>query len=781
MEGSNSPNGERNDDWQGFLRGVIGRLLAALLATGGALAFIAAVGGAIVWTRFRAAELPADQALDALRQGELIATGATTLALFGVLGVLAAAGVYLIDHDDQDDHDDQPSRGLSRGLLLLVAAEATVLSALLVDEKGWARFAITLEVIIILLLLCLAMTRVPTRWAYMVKGGVKEIPPKDGQDAQDSAQAPPPIAASGEVCRVEPTKPIVAISGAMQLFIVLVILVTLFAVGLSALLGVLDSLWAPIALACLSLVVLIPGAFFFARWLVDEEKRPSPSSLRLSREGWVVLILISVAVTVVPALVMWEWWLGIGIATAVALCGLAWLAASRTNERSYWYAVIVFASVPFLGAAAGIVRNADDPQVQPMALIRKADGPGEAIQGIYVAETKDRIYFASVATDGCSGDVVPGSGRMLSIPTSEVAAMALGPRQSVEEAGEKALEMSFALAPDSADATATGQQPEVIGDVPDEQATDSDASQGDGERRLEDPGPALRREFTDNQELDEDSARVGDSVTLEGEDFEDDPDGRTIRIGDVEARLDRDKEDDGWSDDAIRFNVPGRAKSGPVTLECKPLAGQLALRVKRKPHARLALRMSADSQRVVFDSSRSRDRGGEIVARGWELDGSSGRGTTVPRDVPTAFDPYEVTLEIEDDDGEKDLVAVAIWRLPLQDGEENPRRDQAIDAIRSRVEGGKSLQVVVDGHASTPDGLSTSAVTFSQGLVADVESDLLEGAPPGFPRPLTRAFGAGCSTGLVADSDVSVGRIDVFVLPVDAKVVPPPGCERRIE
>lgn len=180
MEGGDGARA--NEDWQSFLSCVLGRIGVGVLAVGGALAFVAAVGGAIAWTRFRAVELPADQALDKLPQGELVATGAVTLALYGVLGVLATVAVYLIDGptsptDGTPAPDDEPaeradaaekekpqqqnrrSRGRSRGLLVLVAVETIVVAALLIPERGWERFAICVELVAAILLYCLLITR----------------------------------------------------------------------------------------------------------------------------------------------------------------------------------------------------------------------------------------------------------------------------------------------------------------------------------------------------------------------------------------------------------------------------------------------------------------------------------------------------------------------------------------------------------------------------------------------------------------------------------------------
>ncbi len=92
----------------------------------------------------------------------------------------------------------------------------------------------------------------------------------------------------------------------------------------------------------------------------------------------------------------------------------------------------MFISVPLFGTVMLMASNADEPQVQPMALIRSTDGPEEAIQGLYVTEGDERVYFANVATEGCENEVTPNSGRLLWVPKKEVVAMAIGPLQGVK-------------------------------------------------------------------------------------------------------------------------------------------------------------------------------------------------------------------------------------------------------------------------------------------------------------------------------------------------------------
>jgi hypothetical protein len=48
-----------------------------LISTGGFVGFIAFVGGAMTYARFATADLPAEQAIGAMPEGALLASGAT--------------------------------------------------------------------------------------------------------------------------------------------------------------------------------------------------------------------------------------------------------------------------------------------------------------------------------------------------------------------------------------------------------------------------------------------------------------------------------------------------------------------------------------------------------------------------------------------------------------------------------------------------------------------------------------------------------------------------------
>lgn len=69
----------------------------AIAGAVGFVGFVALIGGAIEWTRFWAAELPADQAVGAIPETELVTVGAVSTILFTLLGLAAVLLVYLLD------------------------------------------------------------------------------------------------------------------------------------------------------------------------------------------------------------------------------------------------------------------------------------------------------------------------------------------------------------------------------------------------------------------------------------------------------------------------------------------------------------------------------------------------------------------------------------------------------------------------------------------------------------------------------------------------------------
>jgi hypothetical protein len=396
-----------------WLRGSPRAVLAALFAAGSLVTFVAAAGGAITWIRFYAASLPADQALAVVPRGQLIASGAVLLAVFLLLGIFAVIGVYMFDSDGY------PRLGMLRGLLALITTECMVVVALATSIDEERRVVAAEGLLLYALVLLLVM-----RWRDEVRYG------KDGE--------PPGKRVLWGVCTL--------------------VGVTYCGVGI---------VWLQAEdwriAACFVAAAIVVVWFLLTRlWVVhgfvkpppdDERNRQpdSPQQAKSRRKGKLLFMFLTGLSFTIASLVMNEVWVAVTLAAVIALGVVSWRVAARTDYDFFVSGVAVFASVPLIGAVAGITRNLDDPQLQPVALLRVDAGREriEALQGIFVTETDDRIYFAKVATEGCTRELDDGSGWLLWVPRDEVAAMSLGPPQSVEDAGVRAQEMYDALSRDA--------------------------------------------------------------------------------------------------------------------------------------------------------------------------------------------------------------------------------------------------------------------------------------------------------------------------------------------
>lgn len=487
----------------GLLGSAVKAALPIVVSAVVSVGFVAFAGKAILWTRFKALQVPADQVVKVVPQSEAIATGASLLLIFGLLGVLAAVAIYLVDRGGR------ATPGMSRGLLAVFAAEALV-AIWLADGKSAESRVIASE----LVLLALGVIF----WSTFVRGLVKRevpVPGRRGDRIREEAkvrafyQEPKDgTPTSG----IEPMGAVAAVAIALALggFVFLIFLI-FGASGQVALIAGLPSLAAGLVGAILfhlsrcdrgrlererkeavearerkekedgkkrakkerkkaekrlrreadlraELALrsglrrrrLKPdrgGPLLPAETKDEPDGGTRPPGVRFVWRGLALAIAMVLVIVAIPPLILHEWWLAVALGSIAVLGAGLWRISRFGITRFVWYGLAVFISVPLFGTVLLIARNVDEPQVQPLALIRTTDGPDEAIQGLYVTETGKRVYFANVATEGCEEDVVRDSGRLLSVPKDEVVAMEIGPLQSVRQAGRSALEMSYDLTP----------------------------------------------------------------------------------------------------------------------------------------------------------------------------------------------------------------------------------------------------------------------------------------------------------------------------------------------
>jgi hypothetical protein len=106
------------------------KALASLVSVATLLGLVTATGGAIVWLRFSAAELPAEHILRLTPKDDLVGVGGIALGLFAIAGAAAVVIAYLLDHGGSTSF---------RTILVLVtlAAAGMVYATYRLDRSAW--------------------------------------------------------------------------------------------------------------------------------------------------------------------------------------------------------------------------------------------------------------------------------------------------------------------------------------------------------------------------------------------------------------------------------------------------------------------------------------------------------------------------------------------------------------------------------------------------------------------------------------------------------------------
>ncbi len=812
--------------WTALLKELGQKALTALFAVGGLAAFAAFAGSIVLWTRFDALQLPANQIVEVVPRAEAITTGTTILLLFGFCGVVAALASYLIDRGGR------ATPGMSRGVVAIVAAEA-IMALWLTTGTDTLDRAIATEIVL--------LSFGAIVWATYVGGLVnlkrsddEEIPDLLGdEDTQDFKPTAFRDRRDGWTGGLKKTAIACGVAlGAGVRGWLIAFCVSGGEWGRGWFWGL-----ATLGLALAAAVVIYWLHFVYAGSTggrtkregedaerradlgtqekeetdrkeeqkqleedADRERRPAriagvvawlkatwergerdrsltislgapdadpvpphrkkaakkkspggsrskPPAAELAPNGLVVIVPLALAAVVSPALILDERWLVITLA-AIVFVGLGlWRIADLSSGAFIWYGVAVFLSVPLVATVALATRNIDDPQAQPVAIIRNGDGPAEALQGLYVTETDKRVYFANVATQGCEKKIVGDSGRLLWVPKDDVVAMAIGPEQDIDKAARASLEMAYALTPDietSGGATISVSGEDGTGAA---KAADGGDMKGEAEAlgdRLLAADPAIRPKFGRGLRLEPEIASPGDRVKLFVSSPEYDglrglPKGRTLRLNGVKLPILHDKkakEEDKIDmmerkvslrelrEEKLEFEVPGKATSGIVTVECTQLARQPYLAIPQKPKARIAVKMQAGSRGVRFDSSGSVNTAGKDMGltRRWTVAGlRMGHETSLTVTLPPRLAPYHVRLDVTDSEGGEDHVDLRLLRLPqsrfpfgadrLVDTKPMNRVREALRSTRSTRSGKRARRRRTSRSTATPTRSTPTAST----------------------------------------------------------------------
>lgn len=568
--GAPAPPEQGNSQWAPILQDLGRRLLPVVVSTGSLLTFVAFAGSVIVWTRLNAVEVAPDQAITAFPRGELVSIGASLLLLYGFFGALAVLGAFLIDRGGR------PTPGMAVGLLALVAVEG--LGAIFLASGSPLEEAAAAAVLFVFpVAFALWVTRLGRFSQLKDELHVRAMEMR-GPLPLETGLRPQHSRPASEQTRTGRT---LSIALAALILAMIAIQVDASDGALLGLVGGLGVLYLLAVFKCLREDARLASSgrkadreseeqetaelaereeAWAKRWARSSDPnelrawqegegraiqdvrlaRRRPYRLYLNRPGMALVAVALIAAAALPAWRLEEPWLGGALAAAGFIAMWLWRMAIFTRDKVMWFGLAVFLSVPLFGTFMAMARNLDDPQIQPVALIRSTDRPDEAIHGLYVTEAKERVYFASAATEGCTGSLRENSGRLLWVPRDEVVAMSIGPLQSVGDAAKSSLEMAFALTPavetpagDSVSLT-PGEARSEEGDLGEEAPLTV--------QRLENVGPAVRPTFGRGLGLESENARPEDVVTLTmstpiEDGFGTHRDGRSLRVGGTPAKI----------------------------------------------------------------------------------------------------------------------------------------------------------------------------------------------------------------------------------------------------
>lgn len=407
-------------------------IAAGILVLLGAMLVLSGLAGrTILWLRFWSAHLPADQSVRAASEGELVSTGAAALAVFGGLGLLAAALAWLLDAKGRE------VRATRRGLVAIGLAE--ILAAIWIgDFRSDQQTKLFVGVVAAALLLHYLVDRVlewrraqRTQWS------------REGGTASPLQRAWNDFKARGKVFRNRDE------SWLRRLWKLLPFALLGIALWLST--------WTDGTDRQLVLIAYVAAAMFFAlpggiaapgvRWRGYDKAALTLPRIALALVGFALVLIF---------LVREEPWLA-GVASVAVLLGLLCLAvAAASGERFGPYGLAVLVSVPLFAGAATFLHGLDSPELQPVAAILS---DGEAICGAYVGESEGQLWLARLVLDDDAGNHRPQRGSIEPIEVDGVASRSLGPLEPVDLVDLRARQLRDDLLEESGDTDAVKRTP----------------------------------------------------------------------------------------------------------------------------------------------------------------------------------------------------------------------------------------------------------------------------------------------------------------------------------
>jgi hypothetical protein len=444
----------------------------AVLSGLGLSGFVSILGAAVLWSQFNTAGLPASEAVADQPTGALIVTGAASLALYLVLGLVAVLTVYLLQGVVLSDVLERSSSADPVGRLKREACLTRSRIAELEHDLAEARKASTAE------REALAQLR---NDAGAAAAALKDAEGPDGDpvalahlrsEEADSgaaaAEAEAEASLDGGNARIkriqkelrEQTARSDELAG--SLFKARSLSLTIRHYGNGSALLVLVALELAVVVARTTASWWEKGALWAVLlMLVLVAIRTAGRAARLddwarSRRTLPWLLPAVASVSIAAAALVDPWTLA--PVAASLLLAVACFAVGRLHPRRFfWLGISTFASVALFGAVLTYSRDVNAPSAQAAAVLLKN---GCAVQGLWIGESSKRVFLARVEPEGKP----PGEGRIFSLESSEVISESIGKLRRVPYANRQAAALRWELSSTqsesvltTANCTATGQ------------------------------------------------------------------------------------------------------------------------------------------------------------------------------------------------------------------------------------------------------------------------------------------------------------------------------------
>jgi ABC-type multidrug transport system fused ATPase/permease subunit len=409
--------------------------------------FVALVGAAIVWVRFDAAHLPATQAMLALPRQELVAIGALALGTFVIGAVVAVLLVYLLD--SKGDATEYTARGL-----VAVAVAEMLPTFFFIGHHSVGTYLLLAAWLVVIGIIAAFVVSSAMRNFFSrsrlkraSEAAIKAHKVLDAaEDAYDGARCATEEVEDNDLKKVQGEAK-AALCAANQAYARSIEEWNKRADQVKehraqARIDEMNKAKGQVSNAANAIALILAlkraedaaGHVFGAirdhmfKWLRGLGKKvdiSDPSSAALWTIS-IVLALLASCVIVAGVLCLAKQpklsWLAILLGVA-ALLAMMNLFSARATESFVWYGVSVFFSVLIFGAGLEIARTLHEPEVQPVALVRKDRDIGTC--GVFIAQTGDRVYVGRLPT------LRKRPGEIFWVPTSDVDLVSVGQPEKI--------------------------------------------------------------------------------------------------------------------------------------------------------------------------------------------------------------------------------------------------------------------------------------------------------------------------------------------------------------